>query len=48
MPLALNGSSNAANTITMCRMGVAWPAVLHNTMTADPLQRLGPLSELDS
>ena len=29
-------------------VGVAWPIVLRNTMTADLLQRLGPLSELDS
>jgi hypothetical protein len=29
-------------------MGVAWPVVLRNTMTADPMQRLGSLPQLDS
>lgn len=29
-------------------MGVAWPVVLHNTMTTHPLQRLGPIPRLGS
>lgn len=29
-------------------VGVAWPVVLLNTMVADPMQRLGPLPQVDS
>ena len=29
-------------------MGVAWPAVVHNKMTTEPMQRLGPLPQVSS